>query len=61
MGKGNYRYISKENVDLQLIGEAKAKKKKWQFVTLRVFGALVAMDTHAPRHSLDYSRFQKNF
>lgn len=28
MGKGNYRYISKENVDLQLIGEAKAKKKK---------------------------------
>jgi Mg-chelatase subunit ChlD len=27
-GKGNYRYISKENVDLQLIGEAKAKKKK---------------------------------
>ena len=28
MGKGNYRYISKANVDLQLIGEAKAKKKK---------------------------------
>ena len=26
-GKGNYRYISKQNVDLQLIGEAKAKKK----------------------------------
>jgi Ca-activated chloride channel homolog len=28
LGKGNYRYISKSNVDLQLIGEAKAKKKK---------------------------------
>jgi len=28
LGKGNYRYISKENVDLHLIGEAKAKKKK---------------------------------
>jgi Mg-chelatase subunit ChlD len=28
LGKGNYRYISKENVDLQLIGEAKAKKAK---------------------------------
>jgi len=28
LGKGNYRYISKANVDLQLIGEAKAKKKK---------------------------------
>ncbi len=27
LGKGNYRYISKANVDLQLIGEAKAKKK----------------------------------
>ena len=27
LGKGNYRYISKQNVDLQLIGEAKAKKK----------------------------------
>jgi Ca-activated chloride channel family protein len=27
-GKGNYRYISKENVDLQLIGEAKAKKAR---------------------------------
>jgi Ca-activated chloride channel family protein len=28
LGKGNYEYISKENVDLQLIREAKAKKKK---------------------------------
>ncbi len=28
LGKGNYSYISKENVDLKLIGEAKAKKKK---------------------------------
>jgi Mg-chelatase subunit ChlD len=28
LGKGNYQYISKENVDLQLIREAKAKKKK---------------------------------
>lgn len=28
LGKGNYRYISKANVDLQLIGEAKAKKAK---------------------------------
>jgi Mg-chelatase subunit ChlD len=28
LGKGNYRYISKANIDLQLIGEAKAKKKK---------------------------------
>lgn len=28
LGKGNYRHISKENVDLTLIGEAKAKKKK---------------------------------
>lgn len=28
LGKGNYRYISKENVDLQLIGEAKAKRAK---------------------------------
>ena len=28
MGKGNYQYISKENVELQLIREAKAKKKK---------------------------------
>ena len=27
LGRGNYRYISKQNVDLQLIGEAKAKKK----------------------------------
>ena len=27
-GKGNYRYISKQNVDLQLIGEAKAKRAK---------------------------------
>jgi Mg-chelatase subunit ChlD len=27
-GKGNYRYISKQNVDLQLIGEAKAKRSK---------------------------------
>ncbi|HEY5919337.1 MAG TPA: VWA domain-containing protein, partial [Chryseolinea sp.] len=28
MGKGNYQYISKENVEIQLIREAKAKKKK---------------------------------
>lgn len=28
LGKGNYQYISKENVELQLIREAKAKKKK---------------------------------
>lgn len=28
LGKGNYRYISKSNVDLQLIGEAKAKRAK---------------------------------
>jgi len=28
LGKGNYNYISKENVDLKLIREAKAKKKK---------------------------------
>jgi len=28
VGKGNYEYISKENVDLKLIREAKAKKKK---------------------------------
>jgi Mg-chelatase subunit ChlD len=28
MAKGNYRHISKENVDLQLIREVKAKKKK---------------------------------
>lgn len=28
MGKGNYSYISKENVELKLIREAKAKKKK---------------------------------
>lgn len=28
LGKGNYRHISKENVDLQLIREVKAKKKK---------------------------------
>ena len=28
LGKGNYEYISKENVDLKLIREAKAKKKK---------------------------------
>jgi Ca-activated chloride channel homolog len=28
LGKGNYSYISKENVDLKLIREAKAKKKK---------------------------------
>jgi Ca-activated chloride channel family protein len=28
LGKGNYEYISKENVELQLIREAKAKKKK---------------------------------
>ena len=28
LGKGNYNYISKENVDLILIREAKAKKKK---------------------------------
>lgn len=28
LGKGNYRYISQANVELQLIGEAKAKKKK---------------------------------
>jgi Mg-chelatase subunit ChlD len=27
-GKGNYEYISKENVDINLIREAKAKKKK---------------------------------
>jgi Mg-chelatase subunit ChlD len=27
-GKGNYRYISKQNVELQLIGEAKAKRAK---------------------------------
>lgn len=28
IGKGNYAYISKENVDVKLIREAKAKKKK---------------------------------
>jgi Ca-activated chloride channel family protein len=28
MGKGNYSYISKENVEVKLIREAKAKKKK---------------------------------
>jgi Ca-activated chloride channel family protein len=28
LGKGNYQQISKENVDLQLIREVKAKKKK---------------------------------
>ncbi len=28
IGKGNYSYISKENVDIKLIREAKAKKKK---------------------------------
>ncbi|HMG90819.1 MAG TPA: VWA domain-containing protein [Chryseolinea sp.] len=28
LGKGNYEQVSKENVDLQLIREAKAKKKK---------------------------------
>lgn len=28
LGKGNYNFISKENVDLKLIREAKAKKKK---------------------------------
>lgn len=28
LGKGNYAHISKENVDLKLIGEAKAKKQK---------------------------------
>lgn len=28
LGKGNYEYISKENVELKLIREAKAKKKK---------------------------------
>ncbi|MBL0742579.1 vWA domain-containing protein [Chryseolinea lacunae] len=28
MGKGNYEYISKENVDYKLIREAKAKRKK---------------------------------
>lgn len=28
LGKGNYEYISKENVELQLIREAKSKKKK---------------------------------
>lgn len=28
LGKGNYQHISKENVDLQLIREVKAKKKK---------------------------------
>lgn len=28
LGKGNYSYISKENVDIKLIREAKAKKKK---------------------------------
>jgi Ca-activated chloride channel family protein len=28
LGKGNYEYISKENVDLKLIREAKAKRKK---------------------------------
>jgi Ca-activated chloride channel homolog len=28
LGRGNYQYISKENVELQLIREAKAKKKK---------------------------------
>jgi Ca-activated chloride channel homolog len=28
LGKGNYAYISKENVDVKLIHEAKAKKKK---------------------------------
>jgi Mg-chelatase subunit ChlD len=27
-GKGNYRYISRDNVDLQLIGEAKAKRAR---------------------------------
>jgi hypothetical protein len=28
LGKGNYEFISKENVDLKLIGEVKAKRKK---------------------------------
>jgi Ca-activated chloride channel homolog len=28
LGKGNYEFISKENVDLKLMGEAKAKRKK---------------------------------
>ena len=28
LGKGNYEYISKENVEIKLILEAKAKKKK---------------------------------
>jgi hypothetical protein len=28
MGKGNYQYISQKNVDLQLIREVKAKRKK---------------------------------
>ncbi len=28
LGKGNYAYISKENVDMKLIGEVKAKKKR---------------------------------
>jgi Mg-chelatase subunit ChlD len=27
-GKGNYEYVSRENVDVKLIGEAKAKKRK---------------------------------
>jgi secreted protein with Ig-like and vWFA domain len=27
-GKGNYEYVSRENVDVKLISEAKAKKKK---------------------------------
>ncbi len=28
LGKGNYEYISKENVEIKLIGEVKAKRKK---------------------------------
>ena len=29
LGKGNYEYISKENVEAKLIKEAKSKRKKW--------------------------------
>jgi hypothetical protein len=28
LGKGNYEYVTRENVDMKLITEAKAKKKK---------------------------------
>jgi Ca-activated chloride channel family protein len=28
LGKGNYEFVSRENVDIKLIGEAKAKRKK---------------------------------